>query len=145
MSFHHPHCFLGFESFGKVTVWLVQTAQEYDIDGLHFLLDIVFVFLESRLLNLVCLPCTVVVVVLVTVWDVWSHWRFDLLSVADFPSLVLHFGLHDVGIPLVGLRIWTLSECSDEFPLEGNDIIGGWFVEGLPFIEEQIFSYDSYD
>ena len=67
MGYHHPHGFLGFESFGEVSIWFVQATWDHDVDDFPSLLDIVLELLESGLFNLIRLPSTVVVVVVVVV------------------------------------------------------------------------------
>jgi len=59
----------------------------------------------------------------------WSHRGWRLLAIADGPGLILGLGLDEVGITSVSLWVQALCQCSDEFPLEGDDILGCWLSE----------------
>ena len=40
---------------------------------------------------------------------------------------------------MASLRIWALGQCSDEFLLEGYDILGGWLSERFPLRQEGLY------
>ena len=62
--------------------------------------------------------------------------RASAISLADDPDLILGLGLNNVGITLVCPWVRALGQCSDKFPLEGDDVLGCWLSEWFPLLQQ---------